>query len=633
MFYNGRKTIGVFMNRAEMEFQRNLCTALIENAHREDYNIAFMTSYEIRRNENTYDIYGDIIVDFAPIEQFDAIVVALDTYDMSVFREKLVRALKERAKCPVITYREKDNSFYGVLSDANMAVRELVEHFATIHHARNIFFMSGYKDHYDSMKRLTCYQEAMEEFGLPVFENSVFFGDLWKHQGEQALQYFYSDKDHCPDAIICANDFMARALCDAAARHDISVPQDLMISGIDNAPEAREIEPALTTVAMDYPRMAAETIHLITDLLAGQKRAQYISVPAKILYRESCGCMSENDRKTIFDCQNHYRQTADLVEEHTRQTFFKIDMAGCHNFNEMMEMVIRNLHLAGDCSSFYLCLLGKRDRNGIPVFQKEIPDKAEAILGWKNGKVLDLKDASFDRAQLLPPQKHDNEPQAYFLTMLHDRVSTFGYTAINFKRPQDGIGIFYYDWNLTIALSINEFYAHQRIQVLLQKNDQNSITDFLTQMNNRRGLARYINKNWPKWMRDRAVISFISIDVDGLKYINDHYGHEEGDRAICAIARAVKTTAPRNASVSRTGGDEFLIIVEGNSERAEEIEKETLHQLEMLNIEKEEKYAVEASIGTYTTVIDGKTSCQECIRLSDMEMYRNKRIKKKGRAE
>ena len=108
------------MNRAEMEFQRNLCTALIENAHREDFNIAFMTSYEIRRSENTYDIYGDIIVDFAPIEQFDAIVVALDTYDMSVFREKLVRALRERAKCPVITYREKDNSFFGVLSDANI---------------------------------------------------------------------------------------------------------------------------------------------------------------------------------------------------------------------------------------------------------------------------------------------------------------------------------------------------------------------------------------------------------------------------------------------------------------------------------------------------------------------------------
>ena len=85
--------------------------------------------------------------------------------------------------------------------------------------------------------------------------------------------------------------------------------------------------------------------------------------------------------------------------------------------------------------------------------------------------------------------------------------------------------------------------------------------------------------------------------------------------------------------MSRTGGDEFLIIVEGNNEKAEKIENETLQQLALLNIEKEEKYAVEASIGTYTTIIDGKTSCQECIRLSDMEMYRNKRIKKKGRAE
>lgn len=56
------------------------------------------------------------------------------------FREKLVRALRERAKCPVITYREKDNSFYGVLSDANMAVRGIAEHFATVQHARNILY-------------------------------------------------------------------------------------------------------------------------------------------------------------------------------------------------------------------------------------------------------------------------------------------------------------------------------------------------------------------------------------------------------------------------------------------------------------------------------------------------------------
>ena len=68
MFHNGKKTIGVFLNRAEFDFQRNLCRALIESAERYDYNIAFMTSYEIRESENTYDVYGDIIVDFAPIE-------------------------------------------------------------------------------------------------------------------------------------------------------------------------------------------------------------------------------------------------------------------------------------------------------------------------------------------------------------------------------------------------------------------------------------------------------------------------------------------------------------------------------------------------------------------------------------
>lgn len=88
MFYNGKKTLGVFINRAELEFQQILSQSLIETAQVKNYNVAFMTSYGIRENKNMYDAYENAIVDFAPIQDFDAIIVALDTYDTPVFRKK-----------------------------------------------------------------------------------------------------------------------------------------------------------------------------------------------------------------------------------------------------------------------------------------------------------------------------------------------------------------------------------------------------------------------------------------------------------------------------------------------------------------------------------------------------------------
>ena len=140
--------MGVFINRAELEFQQILSKSLIETAQVKNYNVAFMTSYGIRENKNMYDAYENAIVDFAPIQDFDAIIVALDTYDTPVFRKKLIHGLRTRAAWPVISFREESDEFYSVLTDANQLVDELVKHFIQEHHAKRICFMAGFEGHY-----------------------------------------------------------------------------------------------------------------------------------------------------------------------------------------------------------------------------------------------------------------------------------------------------------------------------------------------------------------------------------------------------------------------------------------------------------------------------------------------------
>ena len=59
MFYNKRKTLGVFLNRAELEFQQVLSRSLTETAKQCDYNIVFLTSFGIRETETMYDLYKE----------------------------------------------------------------------------------------------------------------------------------------------------------------------------------------------------------------------------------------------------------------------------------------------------------------------------------------------------------------------------------------------------------------------------------------------------------------------------------------------------------------------------------------------------------------------------------------------
>lgn len=115
MFYNKRKTIGVFLNRAELEFQQVLSRSLTETAKQCDYNIVYLTSFGIRETETMYDLYEKNVVDFAPIEEFDAIIVALDTYDTPSFRMKLIEGLKtERmVRSSVFVRRRRDSTGYS----------------------------------------------------------------------------------------------------------------------------------------------------------------------------------------------------------------------------------------------------------------------------------------------------------------------------------------------------------------------------------------------------------------------------------------------------------------------------------------------------------------------------------------
>lgn len=628
MFYNGRKTIGVFLNRAELEFQQVLSKSLTKTAKECDYNIVFLTSFGIRETETMYDLYEKNVVDFAPIEAFDAIIVALDTYDTPSFREKLIEGLHSRAHCPVISFREAAEGFYGILSDANSMVEELVCHLAEVNGAKNICFMAGYEGHYDSQVREHYYRIAMEKLGLSVYENSVFYGDMWKGKGEAAYEFFFSDEQHRPDAIVCANDFMARALTSTLQMHGIRVPQDVMVSGVDDSPESRDVLPRLTSIAVDYRAMAQEAIYLARDLIEGRTREYNTYVPARILYRESTrnfAVCEDKERNEI------YRKLNEVLEKHSRQSFFSTDMDGCADYEEMKQIACKNLRLLGNCKEFYLGLLGE-ENGDIRQFQSDITPFAKLGMGVYEGSLLGVPDMEFLQKELLPREVCDDSWKVYYIRILHNREKIFGYTVVQFENPLDGPDEFYHDWNLTLSQTINNLYATRYLLRLNEINQEKSVTDYLTGLCNRRGMEDYIHEKWPCWAQREHYLICGSVDLDGLKYINDTYGHKEGDWAICTVAAAISQAIGENGIAARTGGDEFVIVLTGTDEqKILVIEQKIRESLEEKNRLSGKPYRAECSMGHYMTPISARESFEECMRLSDIEMYKEKKAKKAGR--
>ena len=468
----------------------------------------------------------------------------------------------------------------------------------------------------------------MEKLGLSVYENSVFYGDMWKGKGEAAYEFFFSDEQHRPDAIVCANDFMARALTSTLQMHGIRVPQDVMVSGVDDSPESRDVLPRLTSIAVDYRAMAQEAIYLARDLIEGRTREHNTYVPARILYRESTRNFAVCEDKEKNEI---YRKLNEVLEKHSRQSFFSTDMDGCADYEEMKQIACKNLRLLGNCKEFYLGLLGE-ENGDIRQFQSDITPFAKLGMGVYEGSLLGVPDMEFLQKELLPREVCDDSWKVYYIRILHNREKIFGYTVVQFENPLDGPDEFYHDWNLTLSQTINNLYATRYLLRLNEINQEKSVTDYLTGLCNRRGMEDYIHEKWPCWAQREHYLICGSVDLDGLKYINDTYGHKEGDWAICTVADAINQTLGEDGIAARTGGDEFVIVLTGTDEqKILVIEQKIRESLEEKNRLSGKPYRAECSMGHYMTPISARESFEECMRLSDIEMYKEKKAKKAGR--
>ena len=89
-----------------------------------------------------------------------------------------------------------------------------------------------------------------------------------------------------------------------------------------------------------------------------------------------------------------------------------------------------------------------------------------------------------------------------------------------------------------------------------------SMTDKLTDLANRRSFDKQLSTEWKRSARDRSPISILMVDIDKFKEYNDTYGHQQGDRAIKAVAEVIANTFKRPADFpARWGGEEFAVLL------------------------------------------------------------------------
>lgn len=190
---------------------------------------------------------------------------------------------------------------------------------------------------------------------------------------------------------------------------------------------------------------------------------------------------------------------------------------------------------------------------------------------------------------------------------------------------EESINVVYHNWLRFVSSSLEMIRVKYRLLKL-------SVYDEMTGAYNRRGMKMKLEEMMKNAHQGDKVFVGV-IDMDRLKYINDTYGHEEGDWGIKFICNAaLNFTKPEEICI-RAGGDEFYIIGIGDYTDAK-IKKRVEDFISF--IEKKAKtylkpYSLSASIGFAVCDYVPGICIEEIISNADVNMYRNKVARRKQR--
>ena len=381
--------------------------------------------------------------------------------------------------------------------------------------------------------------------------------------------------------------------------------------------------------------------------LARSGHGKNIVIPAKVCVRESCGCTCKQfsgfdqienmGQKFVYEKQKNtvYRQKTWMVPMISRNmlialqdrekflknaltpmSFFGVKTALLYVFKNPVEY---NIEKGWEFPNT-IYLVARQDGECVEVFDE-----------YKN--VASLEECGFSEEGSV---RYQRKPSVF---CLQSGSTQYGVLSVEIT-PEEVDMVYLISIQMANALMAyhtekKRLSVQRERELLLEElRSKNEILNFvserdeLTQIKNRRGFMEQAMEMNHVYKNRKVIILFA--DMDGLKQINDNYGHAAGDIAICACADILKKAAGVHGIAGRLGGDEFALMMIGDETRAIELVETVRKEIAMYNAQGKNKFVIDMSVGCQIVLCTDELSIPMVLEKADKIMYEEK--KKKGKA-
>lgn len=631
------KDIAVLMGTISMENQKAIMDGMIDAVKETNDNLFIFTNHATRR-EHKESIQGAYqIMELPDFEYFDGVVVALDTIAYPPTASYVMDKLRASKK-PAITLDREMEGFGCLQTSSEEAQFKIVEHLIVEHDCRDIVYIRGPLNYKEGDKRFEGYCEALKKYGIPYREEYVYTGAFTLESGIQSVVEMEQEGIK-PQAIVCANDSMAIGVLEYYKRKGVRVPEDVMLAGFDNGETAKYSSPSITSIDKNPYELGRTAIYEILKTIDG-KKPEVIRVSTEPHKRATCGCKG-CDEVDVARLKYKYIQQNIYTAHMTEMVNGTLaELSGAQKPEDVIPVLKKSIHRT-DLREFYLCLCEREKVFILPEtnmdgnfdllqVNMDYTEKIEVPFAYNRGEISSYK--PFPKGMVLPKEVRENMGGGnyYVVTPVFFQNCCYGYCVSG----NDKLALksnMYYSWLMNIAVAYENIRKWMLLQdAVIRLNNVWSL-DMLTQMHNRAGFYYEAKTILEILKLEDSKIFVLFSDVDGLKKINDTYGHEMGDLLIKEMAACFKENLSSDMLAMRYGGDEFVVF--GPYKEESEIDyliKSIQNSIDFRNATGKNAFRLSTSIGVSTYRAKDVKDLSEVIEIADANMYETKRKKREN---
>ena len=641
-----RKNIALLTALPESAHGKRIITGISRQCEKYGYNLCvFGAMIYLRVQWENYKNGEANIFELANFNNLDGVILdtAMLIGDQSGETiRSICERLKENPGIPAVALELPIEGLPTIENHNENILREMCRHVIEFHGKKKICILTGPKENAAASSRLEVFLDEIGKHGLTVAPEHIIYGDFWYNSGHKLADDFVSGAVEMPEAVICSSDHMALGLIDKLTKNGVKIPDDLIVIGFDSTDEGASGKVSLSSYDANDACSAANAVDYIRRII--EPEAEILpyeeAAPSQMFHpAKSCGCEQEHLRyaNTLMQALYYASRSATDIELMDQvdigllmESYVLENFTASKTPEECIRQIYDSTYLLNPFLNFYLCLTenwldATKDRTrGYPEKIKMVISEStvtEACFFTEDQCIV------FDTAQMLPKLSEESEkPSIFYFSPLHFSGNVLGYAVLQRDIHEAlSLNLVYRTWLRFVNNALEMIRRKKSLQML-------SVRDDMTGLYNRRGMYTELEKKLREADKDSSLFVCV-IDMDGLKYINDTFGHVEGDFGIKIISSAISAIAQKNEICVRAGGDEFYLIGIGQYTQEDVQQRITTfnEMVEKMSQTYEKPYSVTASVGAVIRKTDSSLNIDEAVCEADERMYQHKVSRNKQR--